>query len=92
MLNLSVVLRLRLVVVALLFVSVFSREEDYSNSWAVEVKGGHPAADALAIKHGFINKGQVTDYCICVACICTYVPDSGIYMYICVYVHVHARI
>ena len=31
----------------------------YSNSWAVEVKGGHHVANELARKHGFVNKGQV---------------------------------
>ena len=39
---------------------VSAREEVYSNSWAVEVRGGHHVADALAKKHGFINKGQVS--------------------------------
>lgn len=36
-------------------------EEDhvFSNSWAVEVKGGSYIADQLAKKHGFINKGLV---------------------------------
>lgn len=40
-------------------VSSASKEEVYSNSWAVEVKGGHHIADALAKKHGFTNKGIV---------------------------------
>ena len=32
-----------------------------TNSWAVQVTGGgDDAADALAIKHGFINLGQVS--------------------------------
>ena len=39
---------------------VSAKEEVYSNSWAVEVRGGHHVADALAKKHGFINKGQVS--------------------------------
>ena len=32
----------------------------YTNSWAVSVKGGSSAADQLASKYGFINKGQVS--------------------------------
>jgi hypothetical protein len=31
----------------------------YTNVWGVEVDGGRRAADALAEKYGFINKGQV---------------------------------
>ena len=31
----------------------------YTNSWAVEVRGGPKAADELAKKHGFENRGQV---------------------------------
>ncbi len=67
-----------------LFVSVLSNEENYSNSWAVEVKGGHEAANALALKHGFINKGQVHT-CVSVAkflliyvyaCLCLYLCTS----------------
>lgn len=32
---------------------------DFSNSWAIEVRGGLEIADEIAKKHGFINKGQV---------------------------------
>ena len=31
----------------------------YTNSWAVEIEGGHSVAENLAVKYGFINKGQV---------------------------------
>lgn len=31
----------------------------YTSSWAVEVVGGREKADAIALKHGFINEGQV---------------------------------
>ena len=31
----------------------------YANSWAVKVTGGAQEADALAAKHGLINRGQV---------------------------------
>ena len=31
----------------------------YANTWAVEVRGGAEAADALALKHGLINRGEV---------------------------------
>ena len=34
----------------------------YSNTWAVEVRGGAEEADALAQKHGLINRGQVKTY------------------------------
>ena len=32
----------------------------FSNSWAVEVRGGPEVADDLARKHGFVNRGQVS--------------------------------
>ena len=35
-------------------------EADFSNSWAVEIRGGVEVANALAIKHGFNNEGQVS--------------------------------
>jgi len=44
-----------------LLVPAMSLEKRYSNSWAVEVKGGHEVAEQLARKHGFINRGQVHD-------------------------------
>ena len=34
----------------------------YSNTWAVEVRGGAEEADVLAQKHGLINRGQVSYY------------------------------
>ncbi len=34
----------------------------YTNDWAVEVRGGPEAADALASNHGFLNRGQVGIY------------------------------
>ena len=34
-------------------------KERYSNSWAVEVRGGAEKAEELARKHGFVNLGQV---------------------------------
>lgn len=54
--------------VFVLLFGVISCEEDtsvFSNSWAVEVKGGLHIANQLAEKHGFINKGMVgiSDYC-----------------------------
>ena len=40
--------------------SVTTEEEAlFSNSWAVEIRGGHVIADRLASKHGFVNRGQV---------------------------------
>ena len=35
-------------------------EPRYTNSWAVEVRGGAEAADQLAQTHGFLNLGQVS--------------------------------
>ena len=32
----------------------------YTNIWAVEVNGSKEEADALAAKHHFVNKGQVS--------------------------------
>lgn len=32
----------------------------FSNSWAVEVRGGSGLADRIATRQGFINKGQVS--------------------------------
>ena len=34
----------------------------YTNTWAVEVRGGTEEADELAHKHGLINRGQVKYY------------------------------
>ncbi len=34
----------------------------YTSSWAIEVRGGPEAADALASNHGFQNRGQVRKY------------------------------
>lgn len=31
----------------------------YSNEFAVHIPEGHEVADAIALKHGFINRGQV---------------------------------
>ena len=53
--------KLSVFVFCIVLLCVSAKEEVYSNSWAVEVKGGHHVADALAKKHGFINKGQVSD-------------------------------
>ena len=46
------------------FAETAARQQDtqvvrYSNTWAVEVRGGAEEADALAQKHGLINRGQV---------------------------------
>ena len=35
------------------------RAVHYSNSWAVEILGGEEEADALAARHGLVNRGQV---------------------------------
>ena len=35
-------------------------EPMYMNSWAVEVRGGTSAANEMALKHGFRNRGQVS--------------------------------
>lgn len=48
-----------LFMVVVVLVPAMSLEKRYSNSWAVEVKGGHEVAEQLARKHGFINRGQV---------------------------------
>ena len=53
------------VCVSLVFVLSFcvcSCEEEvvFSNSWAVEAKGGSHLADRLAEKHGFVNQGLVS--------------------------------
>lgn len=40
---------------------VFARETQiYSNEFAVHIPDGKGAADAVAAKHGFDNKGQVS--------------------------------
>ena len=49
--------------VALLLICVVTeaKEKDrYSNSWAVEVRGGAEKAEELARKYGFVNFGQVS--------------------------------
>lgn len=52
-------LRIFIVLVGLLGLGWCEEETVFSNSWAVEVKGGSHIADQLAEKHGFINKGLV---------------------------------
>ena len=37
-----------------------TRHARYLNSWAVKVGGGAEKANALAEKHGLINRGQVS--------------------------------
>ena len=32
----------------------------YANTWVVKVHGGDEEADTLALKHGLINRGQVS--------------------------------
>lgn len=32
----------------------------YTNSWAVEVRGGTEVADRVAERHGFVNAGRVS--------------------------------
>ena len=43
----------------LLACSSVAESQRYTNRWAVEVRGGPEAADALAHKYGFENHGQV---------------------------------
>ena len=33
--------------------------EEYHNQFAVQVDGGHEAAEAVAAAHGLVNKGQI---------------------------------
>lgn len=35
-------------------------DEFYTNSWAVEIRGGRAVADEVARRHGFLNMGQVS--------------------------------
>lgn len=42
-----------------LLVSQCASKSVFTNSWAVEVRGGAKAADEVAQKHGFRNHGQV---------------------------------
>ncbi len=43
---------------ALVWVATSAAAPRYTNSWAVEIKGGAEAADQLAWKHRFVNHGQ----------------------------------
>ena len=60
---------------------VVAKEKDrYSNSWAVEVRGGAEKAEELARKHGFTNLGQVGIFvhvCICNQAIIAAIIDIG---------------
>ena len=55
----------RSTVVALLLVfaatAAATKGRLYTNSWAVEVRGGTEKAEELAHRHGFVNLGQVSD-------------------------------
>lgn len=44
---------------AFLFLATSAARPRYTNSWAVEVRGGPEIGNLLAHKHGFINHGQV---------------------------------
>ena len=48
-----------LMVLVFLAPAAIAAKPRYTNSWAVEVRGGPEAAHALASKHGFVNHGQV---------------------------------
>ena len=40
-------------------------DEAYTNSWVVEVDGGDEVANAVALRHGFVNLGMVRKaYCL----------------------------
>ena len=49
-----------LITVALLLATVSGTSKLYAGSWAVEVRSGDAAADALAARHGLVNLGQVS--------------------------------
>ena len=55
-----VAILLLIAVVLVLIVASKSAKPSYSNSWAVEVRGGPEVANELARKHGFVNRGQVS--------------------------------
>ena len=38
---------------------ITATENKYTNEWVIKLEGGNEAADQLALKHGFINLGQV---------------------------------
>ena len=47
--------------IVLLVIGVAAAEDlRYSNEWVVKLEGGNEAADQLALKHGFMNLGQVS--------------------------------
>ena len=46
--------------------SVDSLRDKWSNSWAVEIRGGRDKADQIAATHEFVNLGQVSlSYTLC---------------------------
>ena len=53
------VLQLLLVFSSYCTFSVSEEGVIFSNSWAVEVRGGSYVAEQVASRHGFVNKGQV---------------------------------
>lgn len=56
-----------IVLVSLLDLGLCEEQSVFSNSWAVEVKGGLRIADQLAEKHGFINRGLVRKTINCIS-------------------------
>ena len=57
-------MKILVVVGYLLLVVTVGADDDvlFSNSWAVEIRGGPEMADLLARKHGFANRGLVCCY------------------------------
>ena len=53
-------IRLFLSVSCALLAQTSAADPRYTNSWAVEIRGGAKAADQLAQSHGFLNLGQVS--------------------------------
>ena len=58
------VFAIRLVAIIFVFLSrsvpFADSSSHYTDSWAVEVRGGRQAADTLAKEHGFLNLGEVS--------------------------------
>ena len=57
--KMSSVLVLSTLALATVWVAMASHARDYTNSFAVEIRGGEKEADELARRHGFKNLGKV---------------------------------
>jgi len=57
-------LSIRFLLFSLITIASWAANENegtYTNDWLVRIEGGRSVADEVASRHGFINRGQVSE-------------------------------